>query len=185
MGRSINSTTKAELAKDGFRLATLFQIELNVTVKITDYGSSIVDGTLGTFSPSGHILESFNIKETSSVKSNQVSLVLSGVEQSYISAMMNYNNINKTFKAWRATLNSSGAIIGAPFMIYSGIITGYAISDSNDSSEISLDIASHWTDFERTAGRKTNSGSQHVYFPDDKGLEFSSTTKRDVKWGRK
>lgn len=185
MGRSINASTKSELAKDGFRLATLYVIELAQVVRITDYGVQIVDGTLGTFVPSSHLIEGISVKETASIKSNKITFTMSGVDQAYISAMMSQNNINNTFDVYRATIDANGSIIGAPFMVYSGIIVGYAISDSDTSSEIALDIASHWTDFEKTSGRKTNSASQNRYFPDDRGMEFSSTTKKDVKWGRK
>jgi hypothetical protein len=51
--------------------------------------------------------------------------------------------------------------------------------------EISLSCTSHFADFSRVSGRKTNQGSQQVYFPTDKGLEFSALTVQDILWGRK
>lgn len=185
MSRISSSTTRAELEKSAFRIATLYVIDLATTVKITDYGQQIVDATLGTFTPSGHILEGIEVKESSAIRSNKITFTMSGVEQSFISAMMNYNNINKSFTVYRATIDANASIIGAPFMVYSGIIVGYQVADTETTSAIALDVASHWTDFERTAGRKTNSASQNRYFPDDLGMAFSSTTKQDVKWGRK
>jgi len=185
MGRSINSTTKSELLKDSYRLATLMEFDFSTPIKITDYGQTIVDATYGTFVSSGHILEITDISETASLKGNKITVNLSGVDQSYIQIMLSGTNINKKFRMLKATLDENGSVIGAPFVVYEGLIVGYAISDSDDSSEIGIEVASHWTDFERVAGRKTNSNSQNTYFPNDRGMDFSSKTKKEVKWGRK
>lgn len=185
MGRNINATTKSELQKDSYRLATLIEFSFNTPIKITDYGSTVVDGTLGTFIPGAHLLSISDISETASLKGNKITVNLSGVDQAYIQIMLSEANINKRFKMWKATMTNTGTIIGAPFMVYEGLIVGYAITDSDDSSEIGIEVASHWTDFERVAGRKTNSNSQNAYFPLDRGMDFSSKTKKEVKWGRK
>ena len=43
---------------------------------------------------------------------------------------------------------------------------------------------SHWADFEKKSGRKTNNTSQQRFFSADKGMEFSSENVLDIKWGR-
>lgn len=185
MGRNINSLTKAELAKDSYRLATLIEFSFDTPIKITDYGSTIVDGTLGTFISGSHLLGISDVSETATLKGNTITVTLSGVDQAYIQIMLDGGNINKRFKMWKATMNDSGAIIGAAFMVYEGMIVSYAITDGEEDSEITIEVASHWTDFERVAGRKTNSNSQNTYYLNDRGMDFSSKTKKEVKWGRK
>jgi hypothetical protein len=49
---------------------------------------------------------------------------------------------------------------------------------------IELDIASHWSDFEKRSGRKTNSNSQGLHFTGDKGFDFAANIVKDLKWGR-
>ena len=48
-----------------------------------------------------------------------------------------------------------------------------------------MSIASHWADFSKVEGRKTNTGSQQIFFPTDKGMEFAGLTVQDILWGKK
>jgi hypothetical protein len=109
---------------------------------------------------------------------------LSGVEQSFISILLGENYIDKEVIISRAILNSSGAIIGTPIALYNGRIDGFSIKDDNKTSQINLSTASHWSDFEKESGRRTNHNSQQIYFAGDKGFEFASSAVKDIKWGR-
>ena len=53
-----------------------------------------------------------------------------------------------------------------------------------DKATISLICTSHFSDFSRIAGRRTNEGSQQRLFPSDRGFEFAGQTIQDIKWGR-
>lgn len=185
MSRNIPAAVKTALAGDSFRLAGLLQFDFSSPVKITDYGTTITDTTLGTFTPSSHILSLGNVTETSSLKGNSYSIDLSSVDQAYVSILLGSNQIGRRFRAWRAVLDANNQIIGSPFMVFDGIIVGFSISDSEKTSKLSVEVASHWTDFEKTSGRKTNSNSQNAFFPNDRGMDFSSTTVKEIKWGRK
>jgi len=52
-------------------------------------------------------------------------------------------------------------------------------------SVLSLTVVSHWADFEKRSGRLTNNNSQQRFFSTDVGMNFSSQTVLDIKWGRK
>ena len=52
------------------------------------------------------------------------------------------------------------------------------------NSTVGLSIVSHWADFEKKNGRKTNNTSQKRFFSTDVGMDFSSQTVLDIKWGR-
>ena len=111
--------------------------------------------------------------------------MLSGVDQSYISVALNENIINSSVQIYRALLNSSNAIISDPFLIYDGTIDDYTISDDTNNSQITINITSHWGNFEKVSGRRTSDVSQQRHFSGDKGFEFSALTVRDIRWGRK
>ena len=61
----------------------------------------------------------------------------------------------------------------------------YAISESENESVLALTVVSHWADFEKRSGRLTNNNSQQRFFSTDVGMNFSSQTVLDIKWGRK
>ena len=81
-------------------------------------------------------------------------------------------------------LNDDYSIIGSPILIYDGRVQSFSITDSNDSSTIVITASSHWADFQKKSGRRTNHNSQSMFFSGDKGFEFAPNTARDLKWGR-
>ena len=75
----------------------------------------------------------------------------------------NYSSyINREAFIYRAHMNpETGVIIGAPFLIFRGIIAKGAVSDNMlTTSKITWSLTSHWGDFVRVQGRQT-SDSQH------------------------
>jgi hypothetical protein len=109
---------------------------------------------------------------------------MSGVEQSFISAFLTNGYVARQVRVLRAFLDSNNGIIGTPVLIYDGRIHGYAVKDTNKDSIIEIDVASHWSDFEKKSGRATNSNSQGLHFTGDKGFDFAANIVKDLKWGR-
>ena len=85
---------------------------------------------------------------------------------------------------YRGLLDSNNSVIADPLLLYQGTIDTYAISEAETESALSLTVVSHWADFEKRSGRLTNNNSQQRFFPTDVGMDFSSQTVLDLKWGR-
>lgn len=184
MTRSIDAATIAELAKDNFNLATLIQFNLSTTLYLTDWDRNL-SALSQTWASSSHFLGVGDVTETSDLRVNTLDVTLSGVEQSYVSIFLAQNYIDRPVKIYRAAINASDAVIGSPILLFEGLITSFNIQDSKDTSTITVQLASHWKDFEKEVGRKTNNNSQSIHFPTDKGFEFAAKTIKDLKWGRK
>ena len=75
-------------------------------------------------------------------------------------------------------------MIADPFLLYDGQIDTFTINENQNESTVNLGIVSHWADFEKRSGRKTNNTSQQRFFSTDVGMDFSSQTVLDIKWGR-
>ncbi len=58
------------------------------------------------------------------------------------------------------------------------------MNESEKESTVNLAVVSHWADFDKKNGRKTNNTSQQRFFSADVGMDFSSETVQDIKWGR-
>jgi len=184
MTRSIDSATIAELAKDDFNLATLIRFDFSSVLYLTDWDRDI-SALSATWVSSPHFLGVGDVKETSDLRINTIDVTLSGVEQSYVSLFLSQDYIDVPARIYRAVLNDTDAVIGSPILIFNGVITSYSIQDSKSESTVTVQIASHWKDFEKQNGRKTNDNSQKIYFPSDDGFEFAAKTIKDLKWGRK
>ena len=77
----------------------------------------------------------------------------------------NYSNyINREAYIYRAHMNpETGAIIGAPFLIFRGIISTGSVSDNMlQSSKVVWGLTSHWGDFVRVQGRQTSDSSHRA-----------------------
>lgn len=193
MSRGINATTKASLASDGFYFATLIKMEFSqpsaTTIRLTDFGSDLSVDVTGsgaeTFTSSGHLLNIGDAAESANLQVNTLTLTMSGVDQAILSTFLSYEYIDVPCRIWRAVLDSSNNVVGEHFIFFDGRIVGFDVRDDGADSEVQIEIASHWRDFEKINNRKTNSNSQNIYFPGDKGFEFASRVAKDIRWGRK
>jgi len=183
--RGLSSTITTALASNGFRLATL--VEINVgssTFYLTDYGVSLTDTDARPYTHGADIIEIDGVTESGALKVNSFTLTLTGADKTYISAFLQNDYIDKRVLIKRAIVDATDTVT-ASFVFFDGRIVTYQVQDNDQSSEISLDIASHWADFEKIKNRRTNLNSQQVYFPSDMGFQYASKITKDLRWGRK
>ena len=184
MSRSINATTLAEIEKDAVKTSHLVQFHLSSSIYFTDAGFDISYGG-NSYLASSHLLEIGSVNESSDVRVGTLSITLSGVEQSFVSAFLGSPYIGRQVIFYRAFLNASSQIIGDPILIFDGRIDGYDLNEGRNDSRITVNVASHWSDFEKKSGRYTNPNSQALFFTGDKGFDFAANIVKDLKWGRK
>ena len=184
MTRSINASTEAALQGDSFNFATLIYFGFSTAIRITDWDRDI-SALSSTWASSANFLSFGSSSESAELAVNGIDITLSSVEQSYVSIFLTQNYVDVPVKLYRAVLDSNDAVVGSPILVFDGFITGFSIEDDESSSEISVTTASHWADFEKLNGRKTNHNSQALHFPNDEGFEFAANTIKDLKWGKK
>ena len=187
MTRSLTSAVKTELATNDIRPVHLITIGFATPVNLTDCSFSLtssVSGSSVTYNPSDFILGISNHTEETDITKSSVNINLSGADQTFISTVLNENVVNDSVDIFRGFLNDSNALISDPFLLYRGKIDSFEISETDNTSVVGLSIVSNWADFEKKNGRKTNNTSQQRFFNSDVGMDFSSQTVQDIKWGR-
>ena len=187
MTRSLTTAVKNELATNDIRPIHLITIGFSTPVNITDCSFSLtssVSGSSVTYNSSDFILGISNHSEQTDLTKASIDLVLSGADQTFISTVLNENVTNDEVTIYRGFLNDSNSIIADPFLLYKGNIENFTIQESEKDSAVNLTIVSHWADFDKKNGRKTNNVSQQRFFSTDVGMDFSSQTVLDIKWGK-
>ena len=58
-----------------------------------------------------------------------------------------------------------------------------AISETGDSTNINIIVANHWANWNLTKGRHFSDESQQSFSTGDKGFEYATETKDDIRWG--
>ena len=179
MPRGLDAATKSALASDGFSLAMLVEFGFSTPIRVTDWHYALsYDGN--SYTSSGNLLSIDDVKETSELRVNEMTIVLSGADQTYIAQFLNNNYIAIPVSIVFMLVDAEKYINA-----FTGQITGFSAEEDNGESEIKVNIASHWKDFEKAEGRHTNEGSQNRFFPSDDGFQFTDDADRDIAWGRR
>lgn len=162
----------------------LIRIELanNTVLRFTDSGFDI-NWQGETFNANGLLLGLDDPSFTSELRIGEISLSFTAADQSIVALMLGTNQINRPVYIYRAYLNPFGQIIPDPILLHAWLITSSDVSDDTDSATCTVRMASEWADFEAPRGRRTTQNSQVRFYPQDKGLEFATQVKKDIKWG--
>ena len=143
------------------------------------------------FQANGFLSGIDSVQERSTLSTGGIRLKLNGVDQTLIQDFLANGHLNRKVGIKRAFVDSNYAIIehasvntvGAVFRIFSGRVEGLTITESEDSVGVELDVANHWVDFNKTAGRRTNTNSQQRFFSGDLSMEFAPQTGKKLNWG--
>lgn len=79
-------------------------------------------------------------------------------------------------------------VVPNPLLMFDGIIYNVGITEGSRSCQITIDCSTIFADFERTAGRKTNNGSNHLYQGSTYDTSFEKAgyvASSEIRWGKK
>ena len=187
MARTLTTAVQNQLATNDIRPVHLISIGFGTPVNITDNAfdlTSSVSGSSKTYLSSSFLVSIPSFTEQTDVTKSSLNLTLSGADQTFISTALNENIVNDSVVIYRGLLDSNNSIIADPILLYQGTIDTFTVKESENQSSLILTVVSHWADFEKKSGRKTNNASQQRFFSTDVGMDFSSQTVLDIKWGR-
>ncbi len=188
MARTLTTALKNELLTNEIRPVHLLSIGFATPVNITDNSFSLtssVSGSSTTYTASPFLVATPTFTEETDLTKTSLNITLSGADTTFISTVLNENIVNDTVDIFRGLLDSNNALIADPILLYSGNIDTFQISESETESNVILTVVSHWADFDKKSGRQTNNNSQQRFFNTDVGMDFSSQTVLDLKWGRR
>lgn len=192
MSRGLDSTTVSKLSSRYLSMFHLVTIELDTPIRLTDHYHDIeynFTGSLETFTSNGRLVGLDSIKETQKLSNPTVSISLSGANSADISLALTESFSDKRVVVRRGLFDDSGEtamsnIIAEPFTIFDGRISSWGISNNPQEGESVVDwkVESHWADWERVAGRKTNNEDAQLYYPNEVGFEFTSQILGETAW---
>ena len=183
MARSLTSSVKTELASDKLNPVTLVYLGISTGSRYTDHYKDIsYDGN--TYTASSLLLGVSDVSESSEVAVDSITVSFTGADQTIISLLLNNDYMDKEAEIYKGFLDESQALIADPFLLFKGRIESFSIQEDANSSQVAVSIASHWADFEKQKGRKTNTNSQELFFANDVGFDFAAQSVQGIKWGR-
>ena len=147
-----------------------------------------------TFTAVGGLLGFAPIQETTKLAVNSITISLSGVDNStdgLISKLMTAPIMNKRVVIYRSFGVPTLDPFSKTYMIFDGNVKSWSVDESESDSQISVNVATHWANFEQKNGRITNTETQTKIvrynstntFSSDRGLEYASAAIGDIQWG--
>ena len=151
--------------------------------------------TAGTnvYQAQGNFIGFSPMTEDFDVKVGKFSIFLSGVGNGYVNKLINYEIEGKRVCIYKAFLNfgpsgtSPLGLAAAPILMFDGIIYNFAVNETENSCQITIDCSSLFADFERTNGRRTNNWSNWLFQGSKSDMCFEKAGfvgQSEFKWGR-
>jgi hypothetical protein len=182
-----------QITRRAFISTELLELELPVPIYLTAAPYDITQQTptsngFKTYVAQGSFLSYSGIGLVDTIRVNSIQITLAGATSNYIQYLLNEQflhrplRIYKQFLEQKIVVNQQSTFI-APILIYEGVMTGASMTEDGKQSTITLNTNNQFYDFDRKNGRRTNPASQKRYFPNDKGMDFSTVNVQDIQWG--
>ena len=182
MPRSLSSDLQTQVSSTATKTAFLVELNLSSTIRLTDWYSDVTYDS-NSYEAGGSFLQVDSTTETGQLEVDEINLGFSNVTDQVRSLVQDGAFTDKTVDIYLAYFNTDETIVGA-INYFTGQIRNVAISESIDNSVLTMTVASHWANWNLTKGRHFSDESQQSFSSGDKGMEFATQVKQDVRWGR-
>jgi hypothetical protein len=182
MPRSLSSDLQTQVSSTATKTAFLVELNLSSTIRLTDWYSNVTYDS-NSYEAGGSFLSIDSTTETGQLQVNEINLGFSNITDQVRSLVQDGAFTDKTVDIYLAYFNADETIVGA-INYFTGQIRNVVISETLESSTLNMTVASHWANWNLTKGRHFSDESQQSFSTGDKGMEFATQVKTDVRWGR-
>ena len=181
MPRSLSSDLQTQVSSTATKTAFLVELNLSSTIRLTDWYTNVTYDS-NSYEAGGSFLTVDSTTETGQLQVNEINLGFSNITDQVRSLVQDGSFTDKTVEIYLAYFNEDETIIGA-INFFTGQIRNVAIQEDIDNSTLNMTVASHWANWNLTKGRHFSDESQQSFSTGDKGMEFATQVKEDVRWG--
>jgi len=181
MPRSLSSALQTQVSSTATKTAFLVELNLSSTIRLTDWYTNVTYDS-NSYEAGGSFLSVDSTTETGQLQVDEINLGFSNITNEVRSLVQDGAFTDKTVEIYIAYFNENETIVGA-INFFTGQIRNVSIQESIDNSILNMTIASHWANWNLTKGRHYSDESQQSFSTGDKGFEFATQVKSDVRWG--
>ncbi len=185
MSRTIHANTVAEITAR--KLTPIIMIKAEFTGGTVLFWSGV--GSLvynaETYTGAGNLLNIGSVKEGMNVEANGSVITLTGISATLISLALTEDYQGKPITIFFACLDSVGALISSPFILFKGFMDVLQIDTSGETATLSMQIENRLIDLNRAKVRRYTMADQNVLYPNDRGLDFvTALQEQEITWGK-
>ena len=181
MPRTLSTALQTQVSSTATKTAFLVELNLSSTIRLTDWYSNVIYDS-NSYEAGGSFLQVDSITETGQLQVDEINLAFSNITDEVRSLVQDGSFTDKEVDIYLAYFDASETIVGA-INYFIGKIRNVSISETVDSSVLTMTVASHWANWNLTKGRHYSDESQQSFSSGDRGFEFATQVKNDVRWG--
>ena len=181
MPRSLSTALQTQVSSTATKTAFLVELNLSSTIRLTDWYSNVSYDS-NTYEAGGSFLTVDSTTETGQLQVDEINIAFSNVTDQVRSLVRDGLFTDKTVEIYLAYFNSDESIVGA-INFFTGQVRKVVIQENLNDTSLSMTVASHWANWNLTKGRHFTDESQQAFSTGDKGFEFATQVKSDVRWG--
>lgn len=181
MPRSLSTALQTQVSSTATKTAFLVELNLSTTIRLTDWYSNVTYDS-NSYEAGGSFLQVDSITETGQLQVDEINLAFSNVTDQVRALVQDGSFTDKTVEIYISYFDASETIVGA-INYFTGTIRNVSISETIDNSVLTMTVASHWANWNLTKGRHYSDESQQSFSTGDRGFEFATQVKNDVRWG--
>lgn len=185
MSRDLTASLLAQITAGSLKPVVFFEGEFSTGFIRVWSGIGDITWDAKTWSGVGYLGQISPITESSDIVARGVSVSLSGIPASLISAVYTEARQGKPGKIWLGALDDNNAVIADPFLSFSGRLDVPTDEDDGETAKISISYESRLVDLERPRERRYTTEDQAIDYGTDKGFEFvPGLQDAQFVWGR-
>tara|TARA_R100000734_G_C3308164_1_gene98789 strand:- start:427 stop:978 length:552 start_codon:yes stop_codon:yes gene_type:complete len=163
----------------------LVKIETSTEYRVTNAPFDVTYNS-ETYSAVGALLSIDEIENNMNFEVPKFTLQVNGLvelvnNEFFIETMLGLQYIDKPVTIFRSYFDQ-GVQIGT-IEVFKGRIEGAQLNyDPSGGCSVGIEIASHWSTWDKTNGRFTNKNSQQFHFSTDTGLNNCEEVQKEILW---
>ena len=123
------------------------------------------------------------ITESNQTRADGTTVTLSGIDPTLYADSMNEIQLGAPALIYYALL-SNGAIIGSPYLLFSGLVDKPTVSEGGDSIDITLQLENRMTNLQRASNKRYDSATQRALYPQDTCMQYvEQCNDASILWG--
>ena len=181
MPRSLSTALQTQISSTATKTAFLVELNLSSTIRLTDWYADITYSS-NVYEAGGSFLSVDSTTETGQLQINEINIGFSNITDQVRSLVQDGSFTDKRVDVYLAYFDASETIVGA-IQYFAGDIRNIVINETVDGSNLKMNVASHWANWGLTKGRHYSDESQQAFSSGDRGFEFATQVKNDIRWG--
>ncbi len=183
MSRDLTSGMLAEITAAQLTLVMFCEAEFATGTLRLWSGIAPIDWDGQTWTGAGNLLSISEIKETGAIEASGITMQLSGMNQSVLSAALGQAQQGLPGKVWLGALDANNEIVEDPFLCFEGRLDVPDITDDGATCTVRVSYESRLIDLERARERRITHEDLQIDFPGDLGHEFvAGLQDKSVVW---